>query len=102
MISSFCARVGLVPMLDVSIASTIPLDAFSPLSSARSLAPDIKTVPSLLLGLIGSWLSSSAYGSNSSLFGLKRLPAASTSVTKPADDPLVPLALYGQLAPPAR
>jgi hypothetical protein len=35
MMSSFCARVGLVPTLDVSVASTIPLVAFGPLSSVR-------------------------------------------------------------------
>src|ERR1700746_1331221 len=102
MMSSFCARVGLVPTLDVSIASTIPLGAFSPLSNARLLAPDAKTVGSLLFGLIGSWLSSSAYGSNSSLFGLKRLPEASTSVMKPSDDPFGQFELYGQLGPQAR
>src|SRR4051812_19286681 len=102
MMSSFCARVGLVPVLDVSLASTIPFGAFGPLSSVRLLAPDANIAVSLLRGLSGSWLSSSAYGSNSSLFGLKRLPEASTSAIHPADDPFVQAELYGQLGPQAR
>src|SRR5271157_5303603 len=102
MMSSFCARVGLVPTSDVSVPSTIPLGAFGPLSSKRWLAPEANTVGSVLLGLIGLWLSSSAYGSNSSLFGLKRLPAASTSATKPAADPFVQVESYGQFGPQAR
>src|SRR6266700_7287926 len=99
--SSFCARLGLVTVLGPSGMSTSPFDAWGPLSSARYLSPDANTVPSLLRGLLGSWLSSSAYGSKSSLLGLNRLPDASTSAMKPADDPAVQLETYGQLGPHA-
>ena len=46
-------------------------------------------VPSVQVAVLGSWLISRAYGSISSLFGLKRLPLASTSVMKPTPLPLV-------------
>src|SRR4051812_15736039 len=41
------------------------------------------------------------YGSNSSLFGLKRLPAKSTSATKPSAEPGYHVSLYGQFGPQA-
>ncbi|MEO3780923.1 hypothetical protein ABGB16_29790 [Micromonospora sp. B11E3] len=53
-------------------------------------------------GRSGSWLISRAYGSSSSLLGLKRLPAASTSATNPAAEPFVQAVLYGQFGPQAR
>jgi hypothetical protein len=100
--SSFCAPIGLAAGLVEPMDRTIPLGAAGPLSSRRYFAPEAKTVASPLSGLIGSWLSSSAYGSNKSLFGLKRLPAASTSLTKPAAEPLVQAGSNGQFGPQAR
>jgi hypothetical protein len=50
----------------------------------------------------GSWDISRAYGSRSSLFGLKRFPCASTSLMKPSVEPLVQLELYVQFGPQAR
>ena len=46
-------------------------------------------MPSVQVAVFGSWLISRAYGSSSSLFGLKRLPLASMSVTKPVALPFV-------------
>ena len=91
--SSFKARVGLMPNDVVSVTSTMPLLAQAPLSLFRCRAPEAYRVPSVHVAVFGSWLISRAYGSSSSLFGLKRLPLASMSVTKPVALPFVQVLL---------
>ena len=104
MISSASARGGRVPASPESKGSsrsTMPLLATGPESIAR-FAPVEYGVLLGCAGVVGSLDSSSAYGSNTSLFGFIRLPCASTSVIQPAVEPGAQLSSYGQFGPHTR
>jgi hypothetical protein len=103
MMSSFSGREGRVPvpLLVASAGRAIDFDASCPSSTARA-APVVYGVVESASGCSGSWEISRVYGSMSSLFGSNRLPCASTSLTKPALEPLVHDASWVQLGPQAR
>ena len=77
----------------------MPLGVMAPVSMLRYKALLAYAVPLLRVAVVGPSVISRAYGSVSSLLGLKRLPLASTSATKPVAEPLTQLALYGQFGP---